>query len=91
MKIYNQCAIKSDNNSGVDENNVGNNYILLTEQIIYKKKKKSCENSMSLALLESRKRVEFWIKSTMHASRGIVFGGITGKEKERKLVGKRKS
>ena len=45
---------------------------------------------MSLALLESRKRVEFWIKSTMHASRGIVFGGITGKEKERKLVGKRK-
>ena len=46
---------------------------------------------MSLALLESRKRVEFWTKSTMHASRGIVFGGITGKEKERKLVGKRKS
>ena len=39
MKIYNECAIKSDNNSGVDENNVGNNYILLTEQIILKKKK----------------------------------------------------
>ena len=34
--------------------------------------------------------MEFWTKSTMHASRGIVFGGITGKEKERKLVGKRK-
>ena len=46
---------------------------------------------MSLALLESRKRVEFLTKSTMHASRGIVFGGITVKEKERKLVGKRKS
>ena len=45
---------------------------------------------MSLALLESRKRVEFWTKSTMHACRGIVFGGITGKGKERKLVGKRK-
>ena len=93
MKNYNWCAIKSDNNSGVDENNVGNNYILLTEQIIYKKKKKSCENSMSLALLESRKRVDFWTKSTMHACRGIVFRGITatGKGKERKLVGKRKS
>ena len=44
---------------------------------------------MSLALLESRKRVEFWTKSTMHASRGIVFGGITGKEKERKWVGRK--
>ena len=94
MKNCNWCAIKSDNNSGVDENNVGNNYILLTEQIIYKKIKiKSCENSMSLALLESRKRVDFWTKSTMHACRGIVFRGITatGKGKERKLVGKRKS
>ena len=54
-------------------------------------KKKGCENSMSLALPESRKRVEFWTKGTMHACRGIVFGGITGKGKERKLVGKRKS
>ena len=46
---------------------------------------------MSLALPESRKRVEFWTKGTMHACCGIVFGGITGKGKERKLVGKRKS
>ena len=36
---------------------------------------------MSLALLESRKRVEFWKKSTMHICSKIVFRGIKGKEK----------
>ena len=29
---------------------------------------------MSLALLESRKRVEFWTKSTMHACPELFFG-----------------
>ena len=36
---------------------------------------------MSLALLESRKRVEFWKKSTMHICSKIVFRGIKRKEK----------
>ena len=55
---------QSDNSGGPNENNVGTNHILLTQKIV--KKKKSCENSMSLALLESRKRVEYLKKSTMH-------------------------
>ena len=45
---------------------------------------------MSLALLESRKRVEFWTKSTMHACCGIVFGGITKKGKREEIGRKKK-
>ena len=61
------------------ENNDTTNYILLSQQIV--KEIMKILNLTFLTLLESRKRVEFWTKSTMHACRGIVFGGITGKGK----------